>query len=52
MKSRILSGILLVIGFSLNVVGQSPPPQESQQFDFWIGEWNVITLEGKAAGHE
>jgi len=26
------------------------PPAEAHQFDFWIGEWNVTTPDGKAAG--
>lgn len=31
---------------------QTPPapPAESHQFDFWLGEWNVATPDGKPAG--
>jgi hypothetical protein len=34
---------------------QSPPPApcsapEHRQFDFWVGEWNVTTPDGKPAG--
>ncbi|HKE48824.1 MAG TPA: hypothetical protein VKB52_12230 [Rhodanobacteraceae bacterium] len=35
----------------------TPPPSngctaaESHQFDFWIGDWNVIDPAGKVAGH-
>lgn len=25
-------------------------PPESRQFDFWLGEWNVTTPDGKSAG--
>jgi len=27
-----------------------PLPPEARQFDFWIGEWNVTTPDGKPAG--
>jgi len=27
-----------------------PPPPEASQFDFWIGEWDVTTPDGKPAG--
>jgi len=27
-----------------------PMPPESRQFDFWIGEWDVVDPEGKPAG--
>jgi hypothetical protein len=27
------------------------PAKESRQFDFWIGDWNVIDPAGKVAGH-
>ncbi len=51
MKLRILLGFLLGFGFSLSAAGQLPtPPAESHQFDFWIGDWNVTTPDGKAAG--
>lgn len=46
-----LVGTLLV----LNLPAQTPPPPpplppESHQFDFWIGEWDVTTPDGKPAG--
>ena len=34
-------------------VGSAAPPCTAppyQQFDFWIGEWKVLTADGKAAG--
>lgn len=34
--------------------GSAPPPctaAEHRQFDFWIGEWEVTTPDGKPAGH-
>jgi len=27
-----------------------PPPPVNHDFDFWLGEWNVTTPDGKAAG--
>jgi hypothetical protein len=27
-----------------------PPPPEAKHFDFWIGEWEVTTPDGKIAG--
>ena len=33
----------------------APPPAcsgaEFHQFDFWIGDWDVLTADGKVAGH-
>lgn len=28
-----------------------PPPPELRQFDFWVGNWQVTTPDGKVAGH-
>jgi hypothetical protein len=28
-----------------------PPPPEVRQFDFWVGDWEVTTPDGKVAGH-
>lgn len=45
-------GLLLLM--TLNTSAQTPPlqvlPPESRQFDFWIGEWDVINQAGKPAG--
>ncbi len=27
-----------------------PPPPINHDFDFWIGDWNVTTSDGKPAG--
>lgn len=37
---------------SLSAQPAPPPPlpPESRQFDFWIGEWDVTTPDGKPAG--
>ena len=48
---------LLMLCAVLHVSAQTPPPPvppplppESRQFDFWIGEWDVTTPDGKPAG--
>lgn len=30
--------------------GPPPPPAEARQFDFWIGDWEVFTPDGRPAG--
>jgi len=48
---------LLVAAISLGATTPPAPPpagcaaSESHQFDFWIGDWNVIDPAGKVAGH-
>ena len=47
-----IAAALLVPGVS---AAQSPPPPtcdtaEHRQFDFWIGDWEVTTPDGKPAG--
>jgi hypothetical protein len=48
--------MLALIGFSLDRTppsAQAKPPcsaPEHRQFDFWIGEWDVKTPDGKTAG--
>jgi hypothetical protein len=49
---KALSGIL---GLLLLTTGSAaemppPPPPEAGQFDFWLGEWEVHTPDGKKAG--
>jgi hypothetical protein len=47
---RCVGLLILVFGSSLPAQdGPSVTPEESRQFDFWIGEWEV-TAGGKAAG--
>jgi hypothetical protein len=48
---------LALAGLLARASGQSNPPPaprplppESRQFDFWIGEWDVVDAEGKPAG--
>jgi hypothetical protein len=51
-------GALYVMTASLSAQTASPPataqptplPPESRQFDFWLGEWDVTTPDGKPAG--
>ena len=45
-------GALLSMTTGLSAQQSTPPPLplESRQFDFWIGEWNVTTPDGKPAG--
>lgn len=49
--------VLCLLGPAVPAAGQSsassPPPCDSpqhRQFDFWIGEWEVRTPDGKVAG--
>lgn len=52
--------VLVLLGalssLTIGAFAQTPPPAspplppESHQFDFWIGEWNVTTPDGKPAG--
>lgn len=46
--------LLYCFGLLIAVSAQTtkPPslPPESRQFDFWLGEWNVTTPDGKPAG--
>lgn len=48
---RISVGIVLAAGF-LSSAAMSAPCDEAafKQFDFWIGEWDVRTPDGKLAG--
>ncbi len=47
-----LSGALFSLAAGLSAQPATPPPlpSESRQFDFWIGEWDVTTPDGKPAG--
>lgn len=46
-----LVGTLLVLNLPAQTPTPPPPlPPESHQFDFWIGEWDVTTPDGKPAG--
>lgn len=43
---------LCALMLTLSASAQTPPPLpvESRQFDFWLGEWDVTTPDGKPAG--
>jgi len=52
-----IGSILRTIGFlafsTASLLAQKappPPPAASHDFDFWLGEWNVTTSDGKPAG--
>ncbi len=54
----ILVAAVVALGFAApHVTGQSQASkpacsaEEHRQFDFWIGEWDVTTPDGKPAGH-
>src|SRR3954469_17591449 len=44
-----LLSCLLVIQ-SVTAQERPAPPSEARQFDFWLGEWEVVTPDGKPAG--
>jgi hypothetical protein len=49
LKGSILAGLLGIA--SVQAAEQSPcGAPEHRQFDFWLGEWNVHTPDGKLAG--
>jgi hypothetical protein len=59
----ILAGVLAMTAGDVEVVRASDPPAqaapapkpcaapEHRQFDFWLGDWDVTTPDGKTAGH-
>lgn len=51
-QTTALLGTLLGLTSGLPAQPSSPPPlpAESRQFDFWLGEWDVSTPDGKPAG--
>lgn len=51
--TRMLAAALLTLSVSAAVAQEPEPPcaaPEYRQFDFWIGEWQVTTPDGKTAG--
>jgi hypothetical protein len=56
-STRTLARLAVSMGCScgLAATAQAPPPApcsapESRQFDFWVGDWDVFTPDGKLAG--
>jgi hypothetical protein len=52
----LLTASLVFLAVPLLAQSSAPPPQgcsseAHRQFDFWIGEWEVSTPDGKVAGH-
>ncbi len=52
MKTFLAIAIVLA---ATSAFAQTPAPKpcaapETHQFDFWLGEWNVFTPDGKQAG--
>jgi len=49
---KISLGLLALCAVLTASAQTTPPPlpSESRQFDFWIGEWEVTTPDGKPAG--
>lgn len=57
LQVRLLLAVMFLIGTASPALAQAPgaaqPPcaaAEHRQFDFWIGEWEVTTPDGKPAG--
>ncbi len=44
------ANLALVLAGIARLGAQSPAPAESHQFDFWLGEWQVIRPDGQPAG--
>jgi hypothetical protein len=57
MRPVLFLGLALAMTAAASTPAQSPPrpappppPPEAKHFDFWIGEWEVTTADGKVAG--
>lgn len=52
MKPPVLLLALLAVSAAVASAQNTPPPPppEARQFDFWIGEWEVFSPDGKKAG--
>ena len=52
---RTLLAALLLVAATARATDAPPAPPcsapEHRQFDFWLGEWDVTTPDGKPAGH-
>lgn len=52
-KPRFVALVLFFLASLLAVLTPAqtpPPPAVNHDFDFWLGEWNVTTPDGKPAG--
>ncbi len=55
---RLAFCLLLLVGMTTTLSAQTPPPPparpvpppEARQFDFWVGEWEVLGSKGKKVG--
>ena len=47
---RILAAVLLALTASTATAAGACDAAENRQFDFWLGNWNVRTPDGKLAG--
>ena len=45
-----VAALLTLVNLVSAQSGPPPLPVESRQFDFWVGEWDVTTPDGKAVG--
>ena len=53
MSLRRLSFVLLSIVFAMPSLAQAACADLSfRQFDFWVGDWNVATVDGKLVGRD
>ncbi|HYC71822.1 MAG TPA: hypothetical protein VEB66_11485, partial [Opitutaceae bacterium] len=52
MKPPVLLLALLAVSAAVASAQNTPPPPppEARQFDFWIGDWEVFSPDGKKAG--
>ncbi len=54
LKSIQIAGALALLGTAPALAQQQPPScqaPEYSHFDFWVGTWNVVNPQGRAAGH-
>ena len=50
--NRLLAtAILVMAGTTVQAAAHGCPDARSHQFDFWIGSWDVINVDGTLAGH-
>lgn len=45
-----IASLVVSTGLAQAPKGPPPAPPETRQFDFWVGEWEVTTPDGKPAG--